>query len=160
MKSFRIKIIVIVLFIFQFEYAQTLEKIKSVDTVYIYFDHSDFQKMKKPDENSFKILEEARIYEIRFDSINYINLSERKYKDFDHVEMGKKMGKKIVLRKQLKEMKDSIIDINFIKKYGLKEVYFTIHNKRIFLIDSKEISKQKAIVKEVAFGLVSYTFEE
>ncbi|RAR51047.1 CYTH domain-containing protein [Flavobacterium lacus] len=160
MKNFKYKITIIALFLYHLEYAQTMESIKSADTVYIYFDHSDFQKAKNPNVNSDKLLEEIKIYEIRVDSINFINFSERKYKDFDEYERKNELERKIISKKKLKQEKNAIIDINFIKKYGLEEVYFAIYYKKIFLIDSKEIFKRKVILKEVVFGLASYSFEE
>lgn len=160
MKNFKYKLVLIALFVFNFEYAQTIENIKNKDIIYLYFDYSDFQKVKEPDVNTLKIFEENKIYEIKLDSLNFINFSNRKYKDFDQYEKRKELERKTISKRKLKQLKSAIIDINFIKKYGLKDVYFAIHNKKIFLIDCKDISKRKVVLKEVVFGLVSYYFEE
>lgn len=153
----KIKFIVILFFSFSFNYSQTLESITKTDTVYIFFNHIEFQQEKMADINRKKTLKEVRNYEIKFDEKNFINFSERKYLDFDSIEFDKQMDKKTVKKSFLKKNKNIIIDINFIKKYGLKEVYFLIQNKKKYLIDSKEIKYKKLILKEVTFGNVSYT---
>lgn len=156
----KIKFIIILFFSFSFNYSQTLESIIETDTVYILFNHKEFQQEKMADINRKKTLKEVRNYEIKFDEKNFINLSERKYLDFDSLEFGKLMDKKTVKKSFLKKNKNIIIDINFIKKYGLKEVYFLIQNKNKYLIDSKEIKCKNLILKEVTFGSVSYTPSE
>ncbi|VXC11311.1 conserved hypothetical protein [Flavobacterium sp. 9AF] len=141
-------------------YCQSLESIKKADTIYIYFDHSEFQNLKGPDINSIKILEEKRNYEIKFDNSNYVNFKEAKYLDFDRVEEKKVSDIKIKKKNFLRKNKHIIIDINFIKKYGLKMVFFLIYYKKIYLIDKKEITKNNVILKEVALHRYSYSFEE
>lgn len=148
------------MFNFGYNYSQTLESIKKLDTIYIYFDNGDFQKIKKADINNKKIFKEVRNYEIKFDDENFVNFSERKYLDFESIEFNKEMNKKTVKKSFLKKNKDKIIDINFIKKYGLKEVYFLIKTKSNYLIDTNEIKCNKILLKEVTFGVVSYTETE
>ena len=138
-------------------YSQTLESIKNADTIYIYFDHGEFQKVKTPYINSNDILEESKIYEIKFDEKNYVNFSERKYFNYDDADAKKEMEKIIVKPSFLKENKDFIIDIEFIKKYGLEKVFYLIQHKGVYLIDKRDIKKKKVVLKRVAFSHCSYS---
>lgn len=70
------------------------------------------------------------------------------------------MERKYVKKSFLKENKNLIIDINFIKKYGLYNVYFLIFNKKKYLIDIHDFKRNKVLLKEIVFGYVSYTAEE
>ena len=77
---------IICMFNFGYNYSQTLESIKKSDTVYIYFDNGNFQKIKNADINN----------EIKFDDENFVNFSERKYLDFESIEFNKEMSNKTV----------------------------------------------------------------
>lgn len=140
-------------------FSQKIEDIKRADTIYIYFDHSEFQNIKNADINSFKILEEKKNYEIKFDDNNYVFFSERKFLDLDRAEIKKEADIKVEKKKFLKKNKNIIININFIKKHGLEKVFFMIYYKKVYLIDQKEMTKKKVILKEVALDHYSYSFE-
>lgn len=151
---------ILILFLLSFSLignAQNFEKIKKSDIVYITFDHGEFQKVKTPYINSNDILEESKIYEIKFDEKNYVNFSERKYFNYDDADAKKEMEKIIVKPSFLKENKDFIIDIEFIKKYGLEKVFYLIQHKGVYLIDKRDIKKKKVILKRVAFSHCSYS---
>ena len=137
-------------------YSQTLESIKNADTIYIYFDHGDFQEIKKPITGSNNYFEEIRDYEIKFDEKNYIKLTEAKYLNFDRLELKKESDIKIAKKSFLRQNKDKIIDINFIKKHGLEKIFYIMSPLKIYLIDKKEIKRNKIVLKEV--GLYKYSY--
>ena len=140
-------------------FSQKVENIKKADTVYVYFNHGEFQELKEPNINSIKILEEKRNYEIKIDSANYVNFTEAKYLDFDRFEKKRESDIKVKKKCFLKKNKNIIIDIDFIKKHGLKKVFFMICYKKIYLIDKKEKTKRNVILKEVGLHRYSYSFE-
>ena len=150
----------LVLITFKFGFSQKIENMKQVDTVYVYFDHGEFQNVK-PGINSIKVFEEKRNYEIKFDNSNYVNFTEAKYLDFDRVEAKKESDIKIEKKSFLRKNKDIIVDIKFIKKYGLEKVFFSvICCKKIYLIDTKEITSKNITLKEVSLHRYSYSFQE
>lgn len=60
MKTYnKIFFIIICMFNFGYNYSQTLESIKKLDTIYIYFDNGDFQKIKIADIKNEKIFKEV-----------------------------------------------------------------------------------------------------
>ena len=152
--------IIFCLLFFKLNYSQNWDSIKKSNNVYIYFDHGEYQKIKDADLNYMKLFEETKVYELRFNEDNYVNFSERKYSDYDNVELKKEMERKFVKKNFLSQNKDIIIDINFIKKYGLEKVYFLILNKKKYMIDINDFKKNKILLKEVVFGFVSYLSEE
>ena len=156
----KLLIILLIILTYKFGYSQNWDSIKKSNTVYIYFDHSEFQKVKEPDLNYEKFFGEIRQYEIKFDDENFINISDRKFYDFDSIDLNNEMERKYVKKSFLKENKNLIIDINFIKKYGLYNVYFLIFNKKKYLIDIQDFKRNKVLLKEIVFGYVSYTAEE
>ncbi len=152
--------LILILFFSTFTFSQTISDLTKTDTIYIYFKEGVNQKKKEANRNSYDVLEEKCNYEIKFDSRNFINLSERKYLDLDKYDSKIKSDKKFVKKSFLRKNKNFIIDINFIKKYGLEQTYFLIQTKNIYLIDSSEANYNKILLKEVSFGEVSYTAQE
>lgn len=150
-------VITLMLLFFNFNYSQNWDSIKKSSIVYIYFDHGEFQKIKDADVNNR--LGEFKRYEIKFDDNNYLDISDRAYYDYDSIEANEKMERKWVKKSFLKKNKNLIIDINFIKKYGLEKVYFLIDTKKKYLIDKKEIIRNKILLKNVTFGYSSYSYQ-
>ena len=150
-------VITLMLLFFNFNYSQNWDSIKKSSIVYIYFDHGEFQKIKDADVNNR--LGEFKRYEIKFDDNNYLDISDRAYYDYDSIEANEKMERKWVKKSFLKKNKNLIIDINFIKKYGLEKVYFLIDTKKKYLIDKKEIIRNKILLKDVTFGYSSYSYQ-
>ena len=137
-----------------------MDRIIDSDTIYIYFESSEIQSIKVANKHDLDPLKDIKNYEIKFDKENFINISERKYLDLDRLDINKVSEKKIVSKKFLKENKDIIINIKFIKKMGLKEIYFKTYGKVLYLIDKDEIKCGKLLLKEVVYGRVSYIFNE
>ncbi|BCY27479.1 hypothetical protein [Flavobacterium okayamense] len=152
--------LILILFFSTFTFGQTITDITKRDTIYIYFKEGVNQKKKEANKNSYSVLEEKCNYEFKFDNRNFINLSERKYLDLDKYDSKIKSDIKSVKKSFLRRNKDIIIDLNFIKKYGLEQTYFLIRTKKIYLIDSSETNCNKILLKEVAFGRVSYSAQE
>ena len=150
-------VITLILLFFNFNYSQNWDSIKKSSIVYIYFDHGEYQKIKDADVNNK--LGEFKRYEIKFDDNNYVDISDRAFYDFDSIEANEKMERKWVKKSFLKKNKNLIIDINFIKKYGLEKVYFLIDTKKKYLIDKKEIIRNKSLLKDVTFGYSSYSYQ-
>ena len=141
-------------------FCQKMDRIIDSDTIYIYFESSEIQSIKVANKHDLDPLKDIKNYEIKFDKENFINISERKYLDLDRLDINKVSEKKIVSKKFLKENKDIIINIKFIKKMGLKEIYFKTYGKVLYLIDKDEIKCGKLLLKEVVYGRVSYIFNE
>ena len=137
-----------------------MDRIIDSDTIYIYFESSEIQSIKVANKHDLDPLKDIKNYEIKFDKENFINISERKYLDLDRLDINKVSEKKIVSKKFLEENKDIIINIEFIKKMGLKEIYFKTYGKVLYLIDKDEIKCGKLLLKEVVYGRVSYIFNE
>ena len=137
-----------------------MDRIIDSDTIYIYFESSEIQSIKVANKHDLDPLKDIKNYEIKFDKENFINISERKYLDLDRLDINKVSEKKIVSKKILEENKDIIINIEFIKKMGLKEIYFKTYGKVLYLIDKDEIKCGKLLLKEVVYGRVSYIFNE
>lgn len=137
-----------------------MDRIIDSDTIYIYFESSEIQSIKVANKYDLDPLKDIKNYEIKFDKENFINISERKYLDLDRLDINKVSEKKIVSKKFLEENKDIIINIEFIKKMGLKEIYFKTYGKVLYLIDKDEIKCGKLLLKEVVYGRVSYIFNE
>ena len=152
--------LILILFFSTFTFGQTITNITKRDTIYFYFKEGVNQKKKEANKNSYSVLEEKYNYEIKFDNRNFINLSERKYLDLDKFDSKIKSDIKSVKKSFLIRNKDIIIDLNFIKKYGLEQTYFLIRTKKIYLIDSSKTNCNKILLKEVAFGRVSYSAQE
>lgn len=153
-------LILLILLVFNVNYSQDWDSIVKSDRVYIYINHGEYQKVKEPDINNIKLFDEIKNYEIRFNEENYINFSDRKYLDYDNAVLKKEMERKYVRKNFLNKNKDIIIDINFIKKYGLEKVYFLILYKKKYIIDVMEFKRNKILIKETTFGFVSYSSEE
>ncbi|MCA0350238.1 MAG: hypothetical protein LCH35_13375 [Bacteroidetes bacterium] len=143
--------------LFNLSFSQTLETIKSSDTLYIYFDYGKYQDIFL-EENITDVLK-SKIYRFSPDSYNNIFLKTGKYLDYDNYDNKREATKMVVDKCFLKEKKNQILDINFFIKNGFRETFFLIYKKKLFLIDKKDIFKNKLILKEMRIENFRY-FEE
>jgi hypothetical protein len=141
----------LIFFLSHFFYGQTLQSIKEIDTIFIYFDHGKYQKkieIKNSKINS-EYTKNMIFYKFKIDEINEIKFVYNDYKDFDSYEKGLKTDVKIVKKKFLKHNKDKILSIDFFLKNGFRKTVLEIYNKKFYIIDSKEIKGRKVVLREV-----------
>ncbi|NNT70809.1 hypothetical protein HKT18_01145 [Flavobacterium sp. IMCC34852] len=100
-----------------------------------------------------------KIYRFSSDNYNSIFFKSGLYHDYNNYDKKIEASKKIVDKCFLKEKKKLILDINFFIEYGFKETFFLIWKKKLFLIDKKEIKKNKITLKEIIIENYTY-FEE
>jgi len=131
-------------------FSQTLESIKKIDTIYIYFDYGNHQE--KVCFKDLKIVSEyyynTFYFKFKIDHNNF-KFVYSDYKDFDSFNKGIKMDVKVVRKKFLKQKKDKILDIDFFLENGFRETVMAIYSKKFYIIDSKEIKGRKIVLREV-----------
>lgn len=142
-------------------FSQDLESIKKSDTIYIYFNHGKHEKYS----NIGGTLDEKKIitylYQYYLDKENFINFISRNYRDFDDLLIGKKTDVKTVRKNFLRKNKEKILDIDFFINNGFDKVFSILYTtqKKIYIIDSKEIKGRNVILKEVTMDAPNFTPE-
>lgn len=139
-------------------YAQTLESINNSDSLYIYFDYGKHQEIFHTGNNNNDILE-TKIYKFDINPNNIIFFVSGLYLDYDKFDKKIKANSREENRCFMKKNKSIILDINFFIKNGFKETFFLIREKKLFLIDKKEITRKKIRVKEIRIENHTY-FDE
>ena len=161
--SNKIKIILILFIIFLSNgivYSQSIEKIKNVDTVYIYFDKANKNTLKYYDGNKHvDFFKNCIYYQFNTNQLNTIVFISNIYKDTDNMRKGIKNDERIEKKSFLKKNKDIILDLDFFERNGFKNTFNLLYKKTIYLIDKDEIKAKKVKVKQV--DMACYTcFEE
>jgi hypothetical protein len=150
---YRMKVVLLFCIIFFFKntiYCQSLESIKTADTIYIYFDKESKDVIKYSNANKhIEFYKNQIIYEFNPSSLNTIFLISNTYKNSDDVEKGIKNDERIEKKSFLKKNKNIILDIDFFTKYGFKETFFALFKKIIYIIDKDDMKGRKIKVKQV-----------
>lgn len=162
--SNKIKIILILFIIFisnGIVYSQSIEKIKNVDTVYLFIDKIKKNVRVYPDPNRNKsvFLQNCIIYELNTNQKNTILFVSNTYKNTDDFEKGIKNDERIEKKTFLKKNKDIIIDVDFFAENGFKKTFFALYKKTIYVIDKDDIKGRKIKVKQVRMSCFT-CFEE
>lgn len=148
MKDFKL---IVLIFFSHFAFSQNLESLKELDTIYVYFNYgeyehkTDYSKIEKITEFSKSV----KRYRYELDKSNCVIFNYNKYKDFDSYFKNIITDVKIVKKSFLRNKKNKIIDINSFLKNGFKEMFFLLYGKTIYIIDKKEIVKNKITLKQV-----------
>ncbi len=130
--------------------AQSIENLKYVDTVYIYFKHCSYEyKYDISETKRNRFSKNNKIYHFKISKSNHVIFFYNTYKDFDTYNKNIITKNKIVKKSFLRKNKDKILDIDFFIKNGFKETFFALYGKVIYLIDKDEIKKGKITLKEV-----------
>jgi hypothetical protein len=135
--------------------AQDLDKIKKVDTIYIYF------KEDKIKQNHH--IESSRNKDKKYDTYIFDYSNEQFSFQFSNLKTFNNVKK--ANRKFLKKNKDIILNYDFIKKIGglyIAEMIGSFYNakKVVFVIDDNDISCFKISLKEVSIvGPVRFSEE-
>lgn len=128
-----------------------IKKIKKLDTVFIYFKHkkNEYKKLSGVQSPDFKsidyIFKFSNEHEFRFMKAEYLNLG------FDRELADNKIKRKRFLRKN----KHKILTHKILNREvnQLRNIYFLIKEKPIYLIDCKETKKGKITLRQVTlFG--------
>ena len=130
-------------------FSQTLDEIKNLDTIYIYFKNSSDLEKKETYKNMKVERFNRMCYKFSLDFYNTIFFNSSEYKDYDSYEKGIKNDVVIVKKSFLRKNKNKIIDIDFFQKNGFKETFFLLYGKIIYLIDEEEIKNRKVLIKQV-----------
>ena len=139
-------------------YAQKNDDIFKKDTLYICFDYGKNQEVKT-NPNIHPSMGETKTYYFRFHK-DFISFTKRKYLDYDAMDIDKKSDIKIVKKRFLQKNKDKILGYSFfLKQKELRLVYFQLDQKVFYLIDKKEIKRNKIKLKEVKI-FSSFAIEE
>ena len=160
----RMKIILIfciTFFSINITYSQSLESLKKIDTVYIYFDKANKKTLKYPDANKhIEFYKNYVTYRFEFNRpSNTIFFDSNTYKNTDNMRKGIKNDVKTVKKSFLKKNKDIILDYDFFAEIGFKKTFFALYKKTIYLIDKDEIKGRKIKVKQVRMSCFT-CFEE
>ena len=142
-------------------YCQSLESIKKIDTIYIYFDISKEGSTKEHQINTQKAVFYENYITYRFipNNMNTIFFLSNTYKNFDNMRKGIKNDERIEKKSFLKKYKDIILDYDFFAENGFKKTFFALYKKTIYLIDEDEIKGRKIKVKQVDISCAT-CFEE
>ncbi|WP_445456123.1 hypothetical protein [Flavobacterium sp. HNIBRBA15423] len=142
-------------------YSQSTEKIKSVDTVYLFIDKIKKNVRVYPDPNRNKsiFLQNCIIYELNTNQKHTILFVSNTYKNTDDFEKGIKNDERIEKKTFLKKYKDIILDVDFFERNGFKNTFNLLYKKTIYLIDKDEIKGRKIKVKQVRMSCFT-CFEE
>jgi hypothetical protein len=131
-------------------YCQSLESIKTADTIYIYFDKACKNTNKYPNGNKkLEFYKNYMIYEFNPNPLSIILFTSNTYKDFDDLERGIKNDERIERKSFLKKNKNIILDIDFFAENGFKETFFALFKKIIYIIDKDDMKGRKIKVKQV-----------
>ena len=160
----KIKIFLILFIIFLSNgivYSQSIEKIKNVDTVYVFFDKNKKNTIRDitMDNEQSEFYKNYVMYRFNPDPMNIISFASNTYKDFDNMRNGIKNDERIEKKSFLKKNKDIIIDVDFFAENGFKKTFFALYKKTIYVIDKDDIKGRKIKVKQVRMSC-STCFEE
>ena len=130
-------------------FGQIPDNVKKKDTVYFFFDHGKFQ-------SCLYCNSEINVQRKTREHYNYIVSSNEWftfiYKEYADLEGSTLTDVRILNKSFLKKRCDEIITIDEIIKYGMLEITRAFINKIIYVIDSKEIKKNKIIARKVWFN--------
>ncbi|WP_445457227.1 hypothetical protein [Flavobacterium sp. HNIBRBA15423] len=147
--------IFIILFIILFSkgiiYSQSLDQIKNVDTVYIYFDKNKKHSIREDSSVNEKseFYKNYVMYRFNPDPMNIISFASNTYKNFDDLRKGVKNDERLEKKSFLKKNKDIILDIDFFTENGFKKTFFAIYEKVVYIIDKDDIKGSKIKVKQI-----------
>ena len=130
------KVFILILFV-NICFSQDIEKLKKIDTVYIFFNYGNYEKItefKAQNKNKTTYL-----YQFFSSNGDYINFSYSSFKDFEHLTKGIKTDIKTVSKKFLRKNKDKILDINsiinIISNSKNEKLVFTFSNSEEKIIE-------------------------
>lgn len=138
-----------------------LEFFHDIDTIYVYFDYGKGQK-KSFDNNVERIPEfykNSLVYSFSKDSTNYINLVYRQYKDFDDFALKKETDIKKIKKEFLKIHSNSILTPKLIFNQDFESLFFMLDNKKVYIIDKKEIKCGKLALREISMVTSPYNYK-
>ncbi|WP_159780267.1 hypothetical protein [Flavobacterium sp. 9AF] len=132
-------------------YCQSLDRIKEVDTVYVFFDKSITNTHKEYQANPQKSIfyENYITYSFNIIKRNAIFFLSNTYKNTDNMREGIKNDERIEKKIFLKKNKDIILDYDFFERNGFKSTFNLLYKKTIYVIDKDEIKGKKIKVKQV-----------
>ena len=129
----------IIFFCYSHSYAQDIEYIKKLDTVYV--------KFKKSVNQTKQGSADYRFYTITLDKIQdegSLYFTKPDFKD-NSTETAKKYSPRIEKKSFLKKHKNDIVGIDFFQKYGIKKSTYDAFsvNSVIYIIDCDQRKKDK-----------------
>lgn len=148
----------VLLLIFVFSCKATKNKIPEIinnDSIFLLYENNKSIK-KSVDRNSL-FTKESYLYmlldvEKYPQSTDNLRFYYGKYKDFDQMEYGNTVPVFNVNKEIVKNNKDNIITLDYMKQLGYEKSLRLFKNaKHIFLIDQTEIVDNKLTIKEVFF---------
>ena len=148
----------VLLLIFVFSCKATKNKIPEIinnDSIFLLYENNKSIK-KSVDRNSL-FTKESYLYmlldvEKFHQSTDNLRFYYGKYKDFDQMEYGNTVPVFNVNKEIVKNNKDNIITLDYMKQLGYEKSLRLFKNaKHIFLIDQTEIVDNKLTIKEVFF---------
>lgn len=136
----RRRIVLFMLFSLNFLFSQKIEKIKNLDTLYVFFEGK---------KNNYKQVSGIKMHAFNFmnNSNNYNPLWFYDYSFNRNLTIKKN-------KKFLKNNKDKIITYEFLKNYEYREVMSFFEKKTIFLIDKKDFCLFKIKLKKVRVSVI------
>jgi hypothetical protein len=137
-----------IFFCYSHSYAQDIEYIKKLDTVYI--------KFKKSVNQTKQGSADYRFYTIMLDKIQdegSLYFTKPDFKD-NSKETAKKYSLRVEKKSFLKKHKNDIVGIDFFQKYGIKKSTYDAFsaNSVIYIIDYDERKKEKIALYRVSMS--------
>lgn len=130
------------------------------DTIYICFkNNSKYEKVNLIKNNNNPELN-LKIYEFDLgDNYNKISFISSKYLNFDDIESNNPADVKTLNKSFLKKNKEIILDVDYFVKNNLKDVFFKIYGKEIYIIDHNDFKNKNIIARKIILQNTTY-FEE
>lgn len=117
--------ILLILMGLNYSFSQNITKIKSSDTIYVYFEKNDelHEQKKLKNAHTFNYLNDYGYY-------NTIWFYDYSIENSSHIEKRKRF---------LKKNKDIIINYDYLKNFNYKEATMLFEGKSVYLIDKKDV---------------------